>query len=115
MAMHINAARHNDPTSGIDNFFRKGIRFNGGGYNFAIFDPDITNFAVDTIDWVVNFPALNPCNRHPMHLLDKSLFKIKISWKLGVSPATSEEPSFPRHAIFSHRLDREIQKQDATE
>jgi hypothetical protein len=50
-----------------------------------------------------------------MHLLDKSLLKIKFNWKLGVSPATSEEPSFPRHAIFSHRLDREIQTQDATE
>ena len=84
MAMHINAARHNNPTGSVYNFFRKGIRLNGGGNNFAIFDPDISDFAVDTIGWVVNFPALYPSNRHPMHLLDKSLFKIKISWKLGV-------------------------------
>ena len=64
MAMHINAARHNDPTGGVDNFFRKNIRLNGGGNNFAIFDPDISDFAVDAIGWVVNFPALNSCDRH---------------------------------------------------
>ena len=65
MAMHINAAWHNNPARGVDNFFRKGIRFNRGGNNFAIFDPDISDFAVDTMGWIVNFPAFDYSNRHP--------------------------------------------------
>ena len=64
MAMHINAAWHNNPARGVDNFFRKNISFNGGCNNFAIFDPDISDFAVDTMGWIVNFPALNSYDRH---------------------------------------------------
>ncbi len=65
MTMHINAPRHDDPAGRINNFFWEDISFYRWGNNFAIFDPDIPDFAIDAIGWVVDFPAFDYSNRHP--------------------------------------------------